>query len=395
MPSPAELLLYTAEQKLSVDRLLRRRKELIKDIPTAVDTLPLNAAIELYDYATADNEQLSVTVACSNTLNDTDAARKQIFISGTLSQEEGKFSTNFPMYRITQVVPRSDGGGHQTPMYEIAAADPESEQGYSPLVLVEQSLLIRGSNPRVEPSEQIIYDVFGSHDALSSDQANKLKATGTYVNPQAKDLINEVHDIISLALAQYKDPTHGETFTSAEDEQAEKAPTLEKAQAIVNECWKNKDYRPIVVVAMRNQAGEVLLAQTRKHPNEWDLIKGGVDEGEDILDGALRETNEETNIPASQLRLGPLTEIIKIDRPEGKGPDRRGFSKGKCYIVVQAEYTGNGSKVRVSKDELRRAQWTRRTVAQEYLRKLGKSSEKADLVDRAIKWINKNIAQSD
>ena len=40
-----------------------------------------------------------------------------------------------------------------------------------------------------------------------------------------------------------------------------------------------------------------------RHRDRWDLPKGHAEEGEDILTAALRETQEETNVPANSIRV--------------------------------------------------------------------------------------------
>lgn len=58
-------------------------------------------------------------------------------------------------------------------------------------------------------------------------------------------------------------------------------------------------------------AGILLMLNTRKppeflllrHPNRWDLPKGHCEPGESFRHAALRETEEETGIPARDIRL--------------------------------------------------------------------------------------------
>lgn len=51
-----------------------------------------------------------------------------------------------------------------------------------------------------------------------------------------------------------------------------------------------------------HRAPQFLLMQ---HPNRWDLPKGHAEPGESLEQTALRETQEETGIPASQISLDP------------------------------------------------------------------------------------------
>ncbi|XKT75190.1 MAG: NUDIX hydrolase [Patescibacteria group bacterium UBA2103] len=54
-----------------------------------------------------------------------------------------------------------------------------------------------------------------------------------------------------------------------------------------------------VGVVIKNQKGEFLLhlrdGNTSRMPHQWCLVGGKIDEGEDVVSAAVRETKEETN----------------------------------------------------------------------------------------------------
>jgi 8-oxo-dGTP pyrophosphatase MutT (NUDIX family) len=61
---------------------------------------------------------------------------------------------------------------------------------------------------------------------------------------------------------------------------------------------------------IRQAAGIVLLTRSRpqqllllKHATRWDLPKGHVDDGEDLIATALRETAEETGLDVAEIDL--------------------------------------------------------------------------------------------
>jgi len=49
-----------------------------------------------------------------------------------------------------------------------------------------------------------------------------------------------------------------------------------------------------------------------RHPTRWDLPKGHCEAGESFLETALRETEEETGIPANTIEIDPRFEFNLI-----------------------------------------------------------------------------------
>jgi len=63
-------------------------------------------------------------------------------------------------------------------------------------------------------------------------------------------------------------------------------------------------YRPCVGVALINPDGRLFAAQRIDNPEPaWQMPQGGVDRGEELLDAALRELEEETSIGPSRVSL--------------------------------------------------------------------------------------------
>jgi putative (di)nucleoside polyphosphate hydrolase len=63
-------------------------------------------------------------------------------------------------------------------------------------------------------------------------------------------------------------------------------------------------YRRNVGVALINPAGRVFAAQRLDNPEPaWQMPQGGLDKGEDVLDAALRELEEETSVRPSRVSL--------------------------------------------------------------------------------------------
>lgn len=63
-------------------------------------------------------------------------------------------------------------------------------------------------------------------------------------------------------------------------------------------------YRPAAGVMLLNRDGKVWVGQRRDSTLEaWQMPQGGLDEGEDALEGALRELEEETGIPSRLVEI--------------------------------------------------------------------------------------------
>ncbi len=58
-----------------------------------------------------------------------------------------------------------------------------------------------------------------------------------------------------------------------------------------------------IVVFIINKEGKFLLLSSPKRPNKWEVVNGGMDANETLLDGAFRETKEEAG---ADVRVKPL-----------------------------------------------------------------------------------------
>ncbi len=76
-------------------------------------------------------------------------------------------------------------------------------------------------------------------------------------------------------------------------------------------------YRPGAGVMLVNRQGKVFVAQRLDSTLEaWQMPQGGLDEGEDPEDGALRELEEETGIPRGKVEvIAAAPEPLLYDLP--------------------------------------------------------------------------------
>jgi putative (di)nucleoside polyphosphate hydrolase len=57
--------------------------------------------------------------------------------------------------------------------------------------------------------------------------------------------------------------------------------------------YSHLGYRPGVGIMLFNRDGLVFVGERIDHPGSWQMPQGGIDEGEDIIEAALREMEEE------------------------------------------------------------------------------------------------------
>ena len=114
-----------------------------------------------------------------------------------------------------------------------------------------------------------------------------------------------------------------------------------------------KPYRPNVGIALFNTDGRVLIGHRFKGDGpeiilpglDWQMPQGGVDEGEDLRDAAMRELWEETNVVSADF-LGE-TDWLAYEFPPYDGPQTHRLAKfrGQRQKWFALRFTGRDDEI--------------------------------------------------
>ena len=114
-------------------------------------------------------------------------------------------------------------------------------------------------------------------------------------------------------------------------------------------------YRPCVGVMLLNPDGLVFIGRRLGGPehvdvtHSWQMPQGGLDEGEDPYQGALRELYEETNI-RSVTKLAEASEWYAYDLPSKVGKEAwRGRYRGQKQKWFALRFSGDDGEINVTK----------------------------------------------
>ena len=110
---------------------------------------------------------------------------------------------------------------------------------------------------------------------------------------------------------------------------------------------KKKPYRPNVGLMVLNKNGDVFMAHRKDcRDKAWQMPQGGIDDGEDEYDAALRELYEETNIKSVTL-IAESTKWYTYDFPEGVRfvSEKKKTFAGQTQKWFLFEFTGDESEI--------------------------------------------------
>ncbi|MCG7494145.1 RNA pyrophosphohydrolase [Thalassobius sp. Cn5-15] len=119
-------------------------------------------------------------------------------------------------------------------------------------------------------------------------------------------------------------------------------------------------YRPCVGVMLVNSDGHVFVGQRLDNPGPaWQMPQGGVDEGENPRDAALRELWEETGVTADKAEvIAESADWLPYDLPHDLVPRVwKGRYRGQEQKWFLMRFTGQDSDVNIETDHPEFAQW--------------------------------------
>ncbi|MGF1549599.1 MAG: RNA pyrophosphohydrolase [Sphingomonadaceae bacterium] len=121
-------------------------------------------------------------------------------------------------------------------------------------------------------------------------------------------------------------------------------------------------YRPAAGVMLLNRDGKVFVGQRSDTTLEaWQMPQGGIDEGEDEREAALRELEEETGIAPDKIEIiCRCPDYLYYDLPDDLvGKMWGGKYRGQRQTWYLARFTGSDADVAIDRydDEFRAWKW--------------------------------------
>jgi putative (di)nucleoside polyphosphate hydrolase len=111
-------------------------------------------------------------------------------------------------------------------------------------------------------------------------------------------------------------------------------------------------YRPCVGICLINKDGLVFVGERLDTQMAWQMPQGGIDEGENIWQAALRELKEEIGTDKAEL-IKIAEEKLKYDLPpELQKKLWRGRYRGQIQTWVAARFTGTDADIDIQSHKM-------------------------------------------
>ena len=119
-------------------------------------------------------------------------------------------------------------------------------------------------------------------------------------------------------------------------------------------------YRPCVGVMLANANGEVFVGQRKDWAEPaWQMPQGGIDDGEEPLNAAMRELWEETGVTADLVTVEAVTEgWVRYDLPHDiVGKMWKGKYRGQEQKWVLMRFHGSDDQIDIATEHPEFSEW--------------------------------------
>jgi putative (di)nucleoside polyphosphate hydrolase len=127
---------------------------------------------------------------------------------------------------------------------------------------------------------------------------------------------------------------------------------------------KDLPYRPCAGIMLANKEGKIFVGQRIDNPDSdaWQMPQGGIDEGEEPREAALRELTEETGISSDLVEIiGQSAEEYYYDLPEeliGKIWQGKWRGQRQWWFLMRFEGTDSDIDITTLHAEFSRWKWS-------------------------------------